>query len=157
MQFQEIQTLLREFDQSSVGKLKIQAGDFLLELEKPTVVTTVAAPQAVMPTAVSAAPVFESVASVATAPTGTAATQNDDDTWLLAPMVGVYYASPSPESPPYIQVGQSVKKGQSICLLEAMKVMNEIQAEWDGVVEAILVANEEIVEYQQPMIRIRRV
>ena len=68
-----------------------------------------------------------------------------------APMVGVFYQAPSPDAEPYVKVGQSVKKGDTVCIIEAMKLMNEIQAEQDGIIAEILVKNGEIVEYGKPM------
>ncbi len=69
--------------------------------------------------------------------------------------MGTFYAAPSPEAEPYVKVGDTVKKGQVLGLIEAMKLMNEIESEYDGVVEAILVENEEVVEYGQPLFRIK--
>ncbi len=69
--------------------------------------------------------------------------------------MGTFYSASSPEAAPYVQVGDTVKKGQVLGIIEAMKLMNEIESEYDGVVEAILVENENIVEYGQPLFRIR--
>ena len=74
---------------------------------------------------------------------------------MTSPLVGTFYAAPSPEAEPYVKVGDTVKKGQVLGLIEAMKLMNEIESEYDGVVEAILVENEEVVEYGQPLFRIK--
>jgi acetyl-CoA carboxylase biotin carboxyl carrier protein len=70
---------------------------------------------------------------------------------LVAPMVGTFYAQPAPDKPPYITVGDKVKKGQTICIIEAMKLMNEIESEYDGEVAEVLVKNEEMVEFGQPL------
>ncbi len=70
---------------------------------------------------------------------------------LRAPMVGTMYTSPSPEAPPFVTVGQSVKVGDTLCIIEAMKMFNEIEADRAGIVSAILVANGEPVEYDQPL------
>ena len=70
-------------------------------------------------------------------------------------MVGVFYAASSPDADPYVKVGDRVRKGQVLGIIEAMKLMNEIESEYDGVVEAILVENEAVVEYGQPLFRIR--
>ena len=77
------------------------------------------------------------------------------DKVVTSPLVGTFYAAPSPEAEPYVKVGDTVKKGQVLGLIEAMKLMNEIESEYDGVVEAILVENEEVVEYGQPLFRIK--
>jgi acetyl-CoA carboxylase biotin carboxyl carrier protein len=75
---------------------------------------------------------------------------------VKSPIVGVFYATPSPDAQPFVEVGDSVEKGQPICIIEAMKIMNEIQSEESGQVVEILVENEDIVEYGQPLMKIRR-
>ena len=73
---------------------------------------------------------------------------------MTSPMVGTFYLKPSPNAEPYVKVGQSVKKGDVLCIIEAMKLMNEIESEYDGVVEEILVKDSECVEYGKPLFRI---
>ena len=70
---------------------------------------------------------------------------------IKSPMVGVFYAAPAENAEPYVKVGSHVKKGQTLCIVEAMKLMNEIESDYDGVVTDILVDNEQMVEYGQPM------
>jgi acetyl-CoA carboxylase biotin carboxyl carrier protein len=77
------------------------------------------------------------------------------DKVITSPLVGTFYSAPSPEADPFVQVGDTVKKGQVLGIIEAMKLMNEIESEYDGVVEAVLVENENVVEYGQPLFRIR--
>lgn len=77
------------------------------------------------------------------------------DKVVLSPLVGTFYSSASPEADAFVQVGDTVKKGQVLGIIEAMKLMNEIESEYDGVVEAVLVNNEDVVEYGQPLFRIR--
>lgn len=77
------------------------------------------------------------------------------DNVVISPLVGTFYSSPAPDADNFVKVGDHVKKGQVIGIVEAMKLMNEIESEYDGVVEAILVKNEETVEYGQPLFRIR--
>ena len=74
---------------------------------------------------------------------------------ITCPLVGTFYSSPAPDAEDYVKVGDTVKKGQVIGLVEAMKLMNEFESEYDGIVEEILVKNEETVEYGQPLFRIR--
>lgn len=74
---------------------------------------------------------------------------------ICSPLVGVFYTSPQEGADPYIQVGQSIKKGQVVGIVEAMKLMNEIESEYEGVVEEIFVKNEQMVEYGQPLVRVR--
>lgn len=70
---------------------------------------------------------------------------------VSSPLVGTFYASSSPEAEPFVKVGDSVKKGQVLGIVEAMKLMNEIESEYDGIVKQILVSNEDVIEYGQPM------
>ena len=77
------------------------------------------------------------------------------DKVVLSPLVGTFYSSSSPDADAFVKVGDTVKKGQVLGIIEAMKLMNEIESEYDGVVEAVLVNNEDVVEYGQPLFRIR--
>ena len=77
------------------------------------------------------------------------------DQVVTSPLVGVFYAASSPDAEPFVKVGDQVKKGQILGIIEAMKLMNEIESEYDGIVEAILVKNEDVVEFGQPLFRIR--
>jgi acetyl-CoA carboxylase biotin carboxyl carrier protein len=77
-------------------------------------------------------------------------------TFVSSPFVGTFYRAPSPEAPAFVEVGQTVRKGQVVCIVEAMKLMNEIEAESDGKVEEILVKNGEHVEYGQHLIRVSK-
>ena len=73
---------------------------------------------------------------------------------MTSPMVGTFYLKPSPNAEPYVKVGQNVKKGDVLCIIEAMKLMNEIESEYDGIIEEILVKDAECVEYGKPLFRI---
>lgn len=79
----------------------------------------------------------------------------EDGNIVKSPMVGTFYLKPSPNSDPYVQVGQRVKKGDVLCIVEAMKLMNEIESEWDGEIKEILVKDEEPVEYGKPLFVIK--
>ena len=78
----------------------------------------------------------------------------DNGNIMTSPMVGTFYLKPSPNAEPYVNVGQRVKKGDILCIIEAMKLMNEIESEYDGVIEEILVKDSECVEYGKPLFRI---
>lgn len=82
------------------------------------------------------------------------AKETDPSRVVTSPLVGIFYASSSPEEEPFVRAGDRVKKGQVLGIIEAMKLMNEIESEYDGVVEAVLIGNEEMVEYGQPLFRI---
>ena len=85
-----------------------------------------------------------------------AAEESEDEAVLItSPIVGTFYAAPAPDAAPFVKVGDRVKNGQTVCILEAMKLMNEVESEYDGVVTAILVENEQMVEYGQPLIVVK--
>ena len=77
-------------------------------------------------------------------------------TFVTSPFVGTFYRAPAPEAPPFVDLGQAVRKGQVVCIVEAMKLMNEIESEFDGKILEILVKNAEHVEYGQPLFRIEK-
>jgi acetyl-CoA carboxylase biotin carboxyl carrier protein len=77
-------------------------------------------------------------------------------TLITSPFVGTFYRAPSPEAPPFIDAGQAVRKGQVVCIVEAMKLMNEIESEFDGKILEVLVKNAEHVEYGQPLFRVEK-
>ena len=82
-------------------------------------------------------------------------TNNEDSTNIItSPMVGTFYIKPSPNSEPYVEIGSKIKKGQTVCIIEAMKLMNEIESEFDGEIAEILVKDGEAVEYGKPLFRI---
>jgi acetyl-CoA carboxylase biotin carboxyl carrier protein len=139
----EIKELIALLESSSLAVLEVKEGDSKVHLEKPgniTVNNTGVAPVAA-PAAVPAAP-----AAAPAAETGKT---------INAPIVGVFYAAPSPDAEPYVSVGKRVKKGDVVCIIEAMKCMNEIQAEEDGEITAVLANNGELVEYGQPLFTIK--
>jgi acetyl-CoA carboxylase biotin carboxyl carrier protein len=170
MEIKEIQQLLQSFDATALTRMAYSNGAFNLILEKNHTGNSFGQGEAsaavfsgdmvqplpskdtvtVKPSSIDPAADFVSV------PRQSEAKLPAEDL-IKAPLVGVYYAAPSPEAAPFVVVGQTVRKGQTLCILEAMKVMNEIQAEWDGVVEQILAGSEDIVEYGQPLFRVRRI
>jgi acetyl-CoA carboxylase biotin carboxyl carrier protein len=81
----------------------------------------------------------------------------EEKVFITSPIVGTFYSAPSPDAPAFVKVGDHVKNGQTVCILEAMKLMNEIQAEYDCEIEAVLVSNEQKVEYGQPLFRVKKV
>lgn len=149
MDMKQIKALLQEFDASSLSKLKITQDAFSIELEKN--IGVVAAPMMAAPVAVAAAPVAQSVAVEAAAP---AAVLTGD--MILSPMVGTFYAAPSPDSAPFVKVGDRVKKGQVIAVLEAMKIMNELEAEFDCEILSVLVSDAQAVEYDMPLYAVKK-
>jgi len=161
MQYEELVKLIDKLDQSSLAYFEFTNDNERLLLAKevpqvaapaPVVVTDVTESAALTAPASLAAPAPVAVPEAVEAPAAPAPEAAGKD--VPAPMVGVVYLQANPDADPYVQVGDSVKKGQVLCLIEAMKLMNEIVAPQDGVVSAILVENENIVEYGQALFRI---
>lgn len=141
---------------SDLSEFEIQDQDFKLRIKRDlpgrAPVAAPAAPVAAAPAPVAAAPA--PVASAAPVPTAPAA--SDPSIKLVtSPMVGTFYATPSPENPPFVTVGSPIKADSVVCIIEAMKVMNEIQSEISGTVVECLVANGTSVEFGQPLFRVK--
>jgi len=150
MDTRQIKTLMKDFDESSLSRLKIEKEGFSIEMEKATiaapVANTVAIPQA------------PAVATTNTpAPSETPATSTHTGDYILSPMVGTFYEAPSPDSPPFVKVGDIVRKGQTLAILEAMKIMNELEADFDCKIVEILVKNGQAVEYDMPLFAVEKV
>jgi acetyl-CoA carboxylase biotin carboxyl carrier protein len=147
MDMKQIKTLMREFNESGLSKLKLTKEDFSLELEKTFGAPAVAAapaPQVQMPAPTPAPVVNEAVIEI----TGD---------MILSPMVGTFYASPSPDSPAFVKKGDTVKKGHTLAILEAMKIMNELEAEFDCKIVDILVSDGQPVEYDMPLFVVEKI
>ncbi len=143
MDMKQIKSLMKEFDDSTLSSLKINKEGFSIELEKATIATAVtAAPVAV------AAPAPAAAAPVSTTAPAVEEIAGDK---ILSPMVGTFYASPSPDSPAFVKEGDVIKKGQPLAILEAMKIMNELEAEFDCKILKILVEDGKPVEYDMPL------
>ena len=142
----EIKELMSFFDETNINKIKIKDGDFVIELEKHEPCEQIA-PAPACPPIPAPAPI-NVVVNEKTVTTSTAT-----DT-LNAPMVGTFYIAPSPGAPSFVKVGQTVRKGDTIGIIEAMKIMNEITADESGKVTEVLVKNGDVVEYGQPLFMI---
>ena len=162
MNLNEIKDLMAQFDQSSLREFSYKNGTDELQFSKNEARMASEAPaQAVpAPAAVVASPVVsapstpvESAVEEAPAPAETTVTPEGDV--VESPLVGVAYLAAGPDKPAFVTVGDSVKKGQTLVIIEAMKVMNEIPAPKDGVVTEILVSNEEMVEFGKGLVRIK--
>lgn len=81
----------------------------------------------------------------------------DEESFITSPIVGTFYSAASPETPAFVRVGDIAKKGQPVCIVEAMKLMNEINCDFDCQIEAVLVSNEQKVEYGQPLFRVKKI
>lgn len=151
----QIKDLLSAFDASDAAELSLTHGEFKLRLKKPGArmaapVVLPASPYLPAPHPVPAGP-----AAPATNPAVPAEAPPVVGQVVKSPMVGTFYRSPAPESPPFVEVGDRVVAGQTVCIIEAMKLMNEIESEHAGRVVRILVQNGDAVEYGQALIEIQ--
>ena len=162
MNINEIKDLMAQFDQSSLREFSYKNGADELQFSKneARMASEAPAPVAPAPTAAATSPVVsapstsvESVVEEAPAPAETTVAPEGDV--VESPLVGVAYLAAGPDKPAFVTVGDSVKKGQTLVIIEAMKVMNEIPAPKDGVVTEILVSNEEMVEFGKGLVRIK--
>jgi acetyl-CoA carboxylase biotin carboxyl carrier protein len=149
--------LIDAVDSSGIDSLEINRAGTRIRIAKTPAASPVAFPGFAQPAppppaaAAMAAPAAPSVAAPAAAP---AAPEASNLIEITSPMVGTFYRAPAPDAPPYVEVGSTVNKGQTLCILEAMKLMNELDCEHDGVIREILVEDADPVEYGQVLFRI---
>ena len=145
MDLRKLKKLIDLVEESGIAELEITEGEEKVKIVKGGVVTVAAA----QPVALAAAPA--AAAAVPAAGPATEPEPGQEGHVVKAPMVGTFYRSPSPDAKVFVEVGQAVKEGDTICIIEAMKLMNEIEADASGVVKVILVENGQPVEYGQPL------
>ena len=156
MDIRKVKKLIELLEESNIGEIEIKEGEESVRISRhgnqPAAPVAYAAPAAVAPTPLpTAAPsTAEAPAAEATAPAAAPVADNA----VLSPMVGTFYRAPSPEVPSFVEVGQTVRVGDVLCIVEAMKMMNQIEADRAGTVTAIHVENGEAVEFDQPLISI---
>ncbi len=170
--FNQLRELLAAIAQTDISELTLKSSDFELTVRKgirttqaidPPASSTgavaasgfMAAPLSAVPVPAAPTPVPEIIRDTVTEPPA-AAPLGGDPRWeeIKSPMVGTFYRSPSPDEVPYVDLGDRIRSGQTVCIIEAMKLMNEIEAEFSGQVMEILVSNGDPVEYGQPLMRI---
>ncbi|MET4695786.1 acetyl-CoA carboxylase biotin carboxyl carrier protein [Endozoicomonas lisbonensis] len=151
MDIRKVKKLIELLEESGIDELEIHEGEESVRISRYSQNAPAAsyvaqpAPVAAVAPAPAAAPAAEAVAPAAPQPTGHQ---------VASPMVGTFYTAPSPSSPAFVEVGQNVKEGDVLCIVEAMKMMNQIKADKSGTIEAILVENGQPVEYDQPLFTI---
>ena len=150
MDIRKVKKLIELLEESNIDEIEIKEGEESVRISRNGAQALIAAaPQYSAPPAAAPAP----VAAPAAAEPAPAAPATQGHV-VKSPMVGTFYRSPSPSSPAFTEVGQSVKVGDVICIVEAMKMMNQIEADKAGTIEAILVENGEPVEFDQPLFSI---
>jgi len=147
MDLRKLKKLIDLVQESGIGEIEITEGEEKVRISRqlaaqPMLMASPAMQPMAMPGVPAAAPAAAPPAAPAPEPKGHA---------LKSPMVGTFYRAPSPGAPPFVEIGQSVSKGQTLCIIEAMKLLNEIESDVSGTVKAILVENGQPVEYGQPL------
>lgn len=142
MELESIYALMERFERSSITGLELEQNGTRLKLEK-----------AVAAAAAPAAAASVAVAAPAAAPQQTA---REEGEYIKAPLVGTFYTAAGPDAAPFVQVGDKVEKGQTVCILEAMKAMSEIPAPMDCVIEEVLLDNGSLAAFDAPLFRVRR-
>jgi len=153
MKAKELQELLDFIAKSGLNKVNIETEEFKISVQRDPNTKTVfnAAAPAAAPVAAPAPAASSAAPAPAAAPAAPAEAANGNFKPLKAPMIGTFYRSNGPDSPAFVQVGDVVEKGQVICIIEAMKLFNEIEAEESGRIVKALVENATPVEYDQPL------
>ena len=153
MDIEKLEKIVKIFEDSSMMELTFEVGDTKLKMDKkglPVGPAEIAAAQ------MAAMPVMPAAAAPAASAATPQAEEETGEEYITSPIVGTFYSAPSPEAKAFVKVGDHVKAGQTVCILEAMKLMNEIESDFDCEIEAVLVSNEQKVEYGQPLFRIRK-
>ena len=146
MDLEKIEGLVKIIENSSLTEFTIKDGDLKITMSKLEHPPVVAAGAPMMPPQMGSAPVaVEAVKE-----------EEEEQLFITSPIVGTFYSAPAPDAPAFVKVGDQVKNGQTVCILEAMKLMNEIQSDYDCEIEAVLVSNEQKVEYGQPLFRVKK-
>ncbi|MGB1327359.1 MAG: acetyl-CoA carboxylase biotin carboxyl carrier protein [Porticoccaceae bacterium] len=150
MDIRKVKKLIELLEQSNINELEINEGDESVRISRGGTAVTYAAAPAPAPVAAAPAPAAAPAAAEAAAPEAAEPAGHA----VKSPMVGTFYASPAPGSPAFVSVGQKVAAGDVICIIEAMKMMNQIEADKAGTIGAILVEDGEAVEFDQPIVTI---
>jgi acetyl-CoA carboxylase biotin carboxyl carrier protein len=148
MDLEMIEGLVKIMENSSLTEMTLKEGNLKISLSKLDHPPVMAPGMPMMPP-----PPGTGNPAPAAAP---AEEKEEEQLFITSPIVGTFYSAPAPDAPAFVKVGERVKNGQTVCILEAMKLMNEIQAEYDCEIEAILVSNEQKVEYGQPLFRVKK-
>ena len=149
MDIRKVKKLIELLETSDIAEIEIKEGEEAVRISRnSSVTTTIAVPTASPVAAPAPSPAGPEAAEEKPAPQATSGHV------VSSPMVGTFYRSPSPSSPPFVEVGTHVKAGDVVCIVEAMKMMNQIEAEKAGIIEAILVKDGEPVEFDQPLVTI---
>lgn len=155
MEINEVKELLNQFNDSSLTEFDLREGSFELYMNKNQTSRQATPVQTeTIGESVSVPPVSTTVAPSAVAESASVAEPVVEGQVITSPIVGIVYLQPSPEQSAFKAVGETVKKGDTVCIIEAMKLLNEITSDFEGTITEILVENEDVVEFGQPLFRI---
>ena len=141
MDLQQIEKLVQIIENSSMLEFSIQEGDTKIKMSRR---------------GTAGVPGEAAITIAQTTPAAQTEEEAEDETYITSPIVGTFYSAPSPEAKAFVKVGDRVKAGQTVCILEAMKLMNEIESDFDCEIEAVLVSNEQKIEYGQPLFKVKK-
>ncbi len=159
MDYKGIINLMKEMNNTDLTKLQIEEDGVSICMEKTRSLPTMY-PQEPPVSSINMVPAGQPAVSVQMTSNQSGVTlaktveqqaEEMEGNKIVSPMVGTFYAAPSPDKAPFVKVGDKVKKGQTVCIIEAMKLLNEIESEFDGEIVKILVSNEDMVEFGQPL------
>lgn len=153
MDIEKLEKIVKIFEDSSMMEFTFEEGDTKLKMDKKG---HSVGPAEIAAAQMAAMPVMPAAATPAASAAAPQAEEETGEEYITSPIVGTFYSAPSPEAKAFVKVGDHVKAGQTVCILEAMKLMNEIESDFDCEIEAVLVSNEQKVEYGQPLFRIRK-
>ena len=149
----ELKELIKSFDRSATQVLELETEEFRIYLDKGSSGT------APLPAPAESQPQLSQPAQPQPLPASSEVKEEqkvEEGEIITSPMVGTFYQAPSPDSPPYVRVGDKVKKGDTLCIIEAMKIMNELEAEFDCEILEVLVEDGQPVEFDTPLFRVKR-
>jgi len=158
LNFNEIRELLSLLNQTDLAEFTLRSSDFELilrkqgkESDRPAAIESTDPARYVSPPAAPVAPVVSSAPTLPSPPSPLATEKLVE---ITSPIVGTFYSAPAPDEPPFVNVGDRIRSGQTVCIIEAMKIMNEIEAEVNGEIVEILVKNGDAVEFGQALMRV---
>ncbi|RZM82771.1 acetyl-CoA carboxylase biotin carboxyl carrier protein [Leptolyngbya iicbica] len=160
LNFSELRELVTTLSQTDISELILKGADFELTLRKQGAIAPVSAPMVAMssqeqPAAAPVAPMPAPETAPAATPPTPPPSADSNLLEITSPMVGTFYRAPAPEEPSFVEIGDRIQTGQTVCIIEAMKLMNELEAEVSGEVVEILVENAQPVEFGQPLMRVK--
>jgi acetyl-CoA carboxylase biotin carboxyl carrier protein len=156
LEFTELRELLSVINQTDIAEFTLKSGEFELVVRKGMPLGELAPPAAIQQVSppVAIAPTLPSSIAPAAPPAPAPSRSNEKFLEVISPMVGTFYRSPAPDEPAYVNVGDRIRPGQTVCIIEAMKLMNDLESEVAGEIVEILAKNGEPVEYGQVLMRV---